>query len=571
MLCIVTEVRNHNESDAKMKNKFKLAHNRLAFSLAGIFCISSTAFAAQPPDAGRTLQEMVPVLSAPENRPGITVAAPEITDGLAGGTQVDVTSVTFSGNTKFTEEVLRGVLGELSGKTYDMAAMKGLANLVSRYYRNHGYPFARAFLPPQPLTDGALRIDITEGCYGAIQAKSEDPRAGNAQSFLSDLQTGAVIESAALERATLILDDQPGFKSSPVVRPGQQTGAGDLDVLVERVSRFSGEVGLDNYGNRYTGNTRGHLDLFANSPFIFGDKVTLRTMLTSENMWMGEVGYSRPLGSSGLRGTVSYNQNYYQLGKEFANLKAHGTAKVSSVGLSYPLVRSQNTNVTLSSNLQEKKLQDIQDVAITQGNKSSLSLPITLNFDRRDTLGGGGVTYGSFSWTHGNLSLDTGLAATDLNTAKTAGNYDKLNLDVSRLQALPANFTLYGRFSAQLTNKNLDSSEGFGLGGPSGVRAYPSGEGYGNEGMLAQLELRYAVNMFAPYVFVDGGNVRINHTPWAAGNNHRSIGGDGFGVRINHKDWNADVSVAWHTYGGIPQSDSNNNTPMAWATLGYKF
>jgi len=139
------------------------------------------------------------------------------------------------------------------------------------------------------------------------------------------------------------------------------------------------------------------------------------------------------------------------------------------------------------------------------------------------------------------------------------------------LQALPANFTLYGRFSAQLTNKNLDSSEGFGLGGPSGVRAYPSGEGYGNEGMLAQLELRYAVNMFAPYVFVDGGNVRINHTPWAAGNNHRSIGGDGFGVRINHKDWNADVSVAWHTYGGIPQSDSNNNTPMAWATLGYKF
>jgi len=38
---------------------------------------------------------------------------------------------------------------------------------------------------------------------------------------------------------------------------------------------------------------------------------------------------------------------------------------------------------------------------------------------------------------------------------------------------------VYGRVSAQWASKNLDSSQKFGLGGPNGVRAYPSGEGYG--------------------------------------------------------------------------------------------
>lgn len=128
-----------------------------------------------------------------------------------------------------------------------------------------------------------------------------------------------------------------------------------------------------------------------------------------------------------------------------------------------------------------------------------------------------------------------------------------------------------GRFSGQLATDNLDSSESFGLGGSSGVRAFPSGEGYGDEGWFSQIELRYQVRSVAPYVFYDHGRVTINQDPWAAGDNTRSIAGVGLGVRFEQSGWKADVNAAWRMLGGDPESDSKKTTPMIGFNVGYKF
>jgi len=81
------------------------------------------------------------------------------------------------------------------------------------------------------------------------------------------------------------------------------------------------------------------------------------------------------------------------------------------------------------------------------------------------------------------------LKANDVNN--TDGSYNKLLLDVARIQSLPADFSLFIRGSVQTSSKNLDSSEGFGIGGMSGVRAYAGDAAFGNIGWLAQTELRY--------------------------------------------------------------------------------
>ncbi len=219
-----------------------------------------------------------------------------------------------------------------------------------------------------------------------------------------------------------------------------------------------------------------------------------------------------------------------------------------------------------------KWLTDEQGAAGTTDKKTSNTLPVTVTFDRRDTLFGGGVTYGMASWTHGIMDLDSGLKAADMTTAHTDGAFDKFNLDAARVQATPlAGLTVYGRFSGQWAADNLDSSEDFGLGGPNGVRAYPTGEAYGDEGWLGQAEIRYAVQDFTPYVFYDRGRIKTNHKPWAAGENKRSIAGAGAGVRYTHAGWSADASAAWRTQGGDPQSDDKNNTPLVWVNVGYAF
>jgi hemolysin activation/secretion protein len=240
--------------------------------------------------------------------------------------------------------------------------------------------------------------------------------------------------------------------------------------------------------------------------------------------------------------------------------------------LSYPLIRSRQSNLSLAVTYQHKQLEDKQGTVGTKSNKTSDVLPLTLQFDHRDTFAGGGISYGSMVFTAGNLDLDNTQKTADTATAQTNGGFQKWNLDVARVQATPMpNLTLYGRVSAQWANKNLDSSEDFGLGGPSGVRAYPGGEGFGDEGWLAQIEARYQIGAFAPYAFIDAGRVTTNHTPWSAATNFRELGGNGVGVRYNDGTWNVDANLAWRNLGGNPTSDTTDRAPRVWVTLGRRF
>jgi hemolysin activation/secretion protein len=551
--------------------RFSLMAASLAVAFPGI------VLAQQQPDAGQILQQQQQAPQLPRTGPAIDVQAPAAAQALQGGAEVTLFSISFSGGSVFNETELLATLGDFSGKSYDLVGLRGLAEQISAHYRAKGFPFARAYIPAQPMTDGKLRIDIVEGHYGKVQVFGDKALVAAAAGFLAPLQTSDVIASAPLERATLILNDQPGITISPIIRPGQELGTGDLDVRVERKPGFSGDVGVDNHGNRYTGEHRVRANLQWDSPFTFGDQLTARVIYSDEDMWLGSLGYSLPLGTSGLRGNIGYAHTYYELAKDFTNLGASGTAKVGSLGVSYPIIRSQKTNLNIVATWQHKKLNDKQRLAATDDSKTSDSLPITLNFDRRDALWGGGITYGSLAYTAGKLKLGGALENTDRTSGQnTRGSFDKLNLDIARVQATPvANLILFGRVSSQWAGKNLDSSESFSLGGTSGVRAYPSGEGNGDEGWLLQLEVRYTIGSYSPYLFHDAGRVRLNAKPGRLTTppnpNHRSLAGEGFGLRYSRSNWDLDANLSWRSHGGKPKSDTSERNPRVWVTARYQF
>lgn len=543
-----------------------------ALSLPSAAGAQIAARTAARPDAGQTLRETE--RTAPALRPdnsGLVIDTPARAPAASGGAAVTIHKIIFDGNNVFSDEELRAAIGPAQNQSLTLAGMKDIAARVTAYYRAHNHPFTRALIPAQNMKDNVLTIQIIEGVYGRITVTGDDARAPAAQEFLSPLHPGAPITGDRLERTTLILDDQPGYSILPVMRPGQNIGMGDLVVELKREKRFGGDIGVDNHGNSYTGRLRAYADFNADSPFMLGDQFRLSTLYTEEDMWYGSAAYNLPLGMSGLRANIAYTHTYYELGRSFAAIDAHGTARVASGGLSYPLLRSQKANAVIGLAYQHKWLNDKIASTNTDDSKFSQSLPLSLSFDLRDTLGGGGVTYGGVSVTPGSLDLDSTLRAVDRATARSHGDFVKYNLDLARLQSLPHGFTAFARISAQAASKNLDSSESFGLGGPSGVRAYPTGEGYGDEGALAQFEIRYRVNQFAPYVFYDIGHVKFNESSWTADDNDRTVAGAGVGLRLEWNGWHADASAAWATQGGDPQSDTRDPSPIVWLRAGYKF
>ena len=559
------------QTKKSMKKQQPPRRNTVAMALGVALCHFSPAAQAQvPPDAGQTLQQLQPPIAAPRESQPLKIQAPLDSAPIApGGAAVILNAVKLSGNSVFSEETLRAALGDVTGKTFDLAGLRGLAQRITDVYQAGGYPFARAILPPQDLANGDLRIEVIEGRYGVVQAQGDDTGlARQATAFLDGLLPGSVIASAPLERAALLLDDLPGIQTSATMRPGTQAGTGDLIVQVARDQRVRGDIGLDNAGSRYTGKNRVRANVDINSPFLLGDQLTVRALLSEEKLWLGSLGYSLPLGTSGLRGNVGYSHTSYELAKEFASLHANGTAKVASAGLSYPILRSQKANLTLIATYQSKDLHDNRDSTQTYESKSSQSMPLALQFDYRDAFDG--ITYGSASWTPGKLKLDAGLTAVD--DYKSNGRFHKVNLDVVRLQSLPAGFNLMAHLSWQQANKNLDSSEKLSLGGASGVRAYPSGEATGDEGGLVQLELRYDAGAYTPYAFMDAGRITVNAKPVAAGDNRRSLSGGGLGLRYQRQAWSADVALAWRSIGGRSLSETNSDPkPRVWLNVEYRF
>ncbi|ROT45060.1 hypothetical protein CHR62_09420 [Pusillimonas sp. NJUB218] len=535
----------------------------LCFSLIGLAHVPAAAQVA--PDAGRVLQEELKQLpTPPRTSKGLDMQPTQSAPAQPGGPQVVVGSITFSGNTVFGSDELLRVLGKVQDQSFDLVGLRSLSDKITQHYQQASYPFARAFIAPQQLVNGgALQIQVVEGRYGRVSADGNPGLTQKAQSYLSGLQSGSLIESSALERTTLLLDDLPGIKITPVIRPGTALGTGDLDIVVDYDKRYQGEVGLDNHGNYYSGQWRTRANLDINSPFALGDQISLRALYTQSHLWLGSANYSIPLGGQGLRANIGYAQTVYSLDNGFEGNE--GVARISGAGLGYALLRSQRSNINLSVSWQHKRLYNSYFFGASTERYHSTTLPVTLGFDHKDSFGGGGVTYGAVTWTQGHLHKDD---------VVRQGSFSKYNLDLVRLQAVTGNVSLFVRFSGQWANKNLDSSESMSLGGASAVRAYPSGEASGDQGWLTQLELRYRLGDFSPYAFYDYGYMKINARPSQVTSPapDETRAGAGVGVRYQAHGLSMDAAIAWRTRGGEPSSDTHADPkPRFWLTMAYAF
>lgn len=534
---------------------------------------SVTVQAQTAPDAGQVIQDTQPRDIEPQ-KPSADIEQPEqpLLETQPGGQAIELTRIQFQGNSVFDHEQLLAQLDTPFDQPKDLAGLRSLANQISQYYRNNGYPFARAYLPQQKLSDGQLTIGILEGRYG--QVKADGQLAQGIQPFLDhSLSQGDLIESDQLERTTLIIGDLPGVKVSPVMRPGSDTGEGNLAMQAQPDKRYNGQLSLDNHGNRYTGTYRAMATINANRLFVLGDEVSLTALYTDEDMWFGSARYALPLGYSGLRGFASFVRTEYELGtSEFESADIAGQVDIASAGAEYPLIRSQRTNLKVSAGFEHKDITDEYGLQNRSPSKKIKAVPITLQFDHRDSLAGGGITYGAITGTVGDLTLESDTEkAQDDTTAETDGRYSKLHLDMARIQYLPYGFSGYVRLAGQWANNNLDSSEGFSLGGPRGIRAYPQGEASGDMGWLAQMEVRYRWQSLTPYAFYDRGRSFQNVDEWDDQENVRDLASAGVGLRLNYQAWSADLSAAWSTQGGEPQSDTKDKTPRVWGRVAYRF
>lgn len=497
----------------------------------------------------------------------------------------------ISGASLIPENDLQALIQDYVGREIGLDEMREAARTVAAHFREQGY-FVRAFLPRQEIRDGVVEIRLVEGRLGDV--KIENPNQVISDERARDTITntqgiGEPLQLQQLERGILLLHDLPGVDVTPTLKPGSKAGESDLALKVEARPLFNASLGYANTGIRAIG-----LNLFsgtvaANNAFGIGDQATLLVQGGSGNVF-GRIGYSLPVGYSGLRVGVSASSLYYELGNEYKYLDASGDAWTGGIWASYPFVRGSRFNLYGITGFDTRRYHNVSLGAVSSDNTLNVGY-VGFNTDYRDKLlGSWGSGFNDFSFT--TVIGDVDLSATRANltadraTARTNGAYQKFNFAFSRLQQLPANVSFWSSFYGQLATRNLNSSEKFSLGGPNGVRAYPVNEALGDEGYLMKFELRYEVYQNVQLIgFIDHGGITLHKELWNGWNslggspNHYTLSGGGVGVNwVEPGNFAINLSVA-QRIGSNPgrnrvngtDNDGSYNTPQFWAQLNKYF
>ncbi|OBV40090.1 ShlB/FhaC/HecB family hemolysin secretion/activation protein [Janthinobacterium psychrotolerans] len=492
---------------------------------------------AQQPTAGSQLQQIPVAPPLPKAAPVIRVQQGDLPAATVGdSTRIKVARLQVTAPPVYTESELVAASGFVPGSELTLAELRNLANRIASHYQTHGYFLAQAYLPAQDIQDGVVQIAVLPGQYGQVQLRNKSNLSdGLAHNILAGLD-GEVIATTPLERRLLLLSDLPGVQVSSTLAPGASLGASDLIVDVLPGARFNGSVDLDNQGNRYTGRNRIGATLNINELAGIGDVATVRAFTSTDGLNYVRAAYQGQAGL--LRLGTAYTHMDYKLGKEFAVLDAKGTAKIASVYGSYPLIRARAGSLYAQLNYDSKDFQDKTASTATVNDKSATIWILNLNGDSKDGAGGGGVNNYSLTYTTGKVDIETPVARQiDALTVKANGSFHKLGLTASRLQSLGEESSLFAIVNAQAASKNLDVSEKMGLGGVGGVRAYPGGEAYGDQGYVLNLELRRNLPAFEAIAgqlqvigFADTGTVKLNRNQWSPGENRRTLSGAGVGL-----------------------------------------
>jgi hemolysin activation/secretion protein len=514
--------------------------------------VKPVALAAQP-DAGTLLQEqrqLLPTLPdrLPRDASPETVQPPLVDRGV----KVHIRGFRFTGRYEgmASEAELQALVRGSVGKELGFAELQQLAAAVTAYLREkRGLLLARAYLPQQDVTEGIIEIAILAGRIDSKVRIDVQPPARIETALLAGIAARAVPAGSparmeGIERAVLLMNDLPGINARASLETGAAPGTTRLVVHAAEGPLVNGLISGDNYGDRHTGDLRATGLVSVNDPFGRGDQLSL-SLTGAERLLQGRAAYAVPLGAGGWTWNAAYTGLAYELGKDLESLKAKGRADTFATGLSYPLLRSRSASLWSGLGLEYLLLTDEANGVRTRDRK----IPVgnaTLTGSFFDAFGGGGLTSASLILTAGRVDLSSLAAhqADDDAGPRTSGDFARGTYSLARLQRLSGRVALFGSLRGQFASGNLDSSQKFILGGPTGVRAYPVGEAPGDEGHALTVETRYDLPYLPAWTatqlvgFFDTGWVKLHHAPWpgaitnATGRNDYWLSGGGVGLNV---------------------------------------
>lgn len=489
----------------------------------------------------------------------------------------------IDGQDVYPEDRLKALLADKKGKKLSFKDIQEGADRITRYFREKGYIVAKTYIPPQDVTAGVVhyRVEIGRFDRPAITNKT-NIRDSAIEKQAQAVKEGEYVTRDKLERAVWLVSDMAGADARVALSKGSQPGTVKLDMTVEPYVGKHGLISADNYGSRAMGYNEYSLDYDFWNSARNGDHLMASISTTGRHMFNWGANYITPLAKDGLKLTVGYNVFSYDMGDEWAMYKGVGTSRVTSLGLDYAIRRSRRHNLYTGIRFEHSEIKDeYRAFDATYGDKNGNALVFSLYGDDQDAAG---MTDWRVDWKLGHINnkafhSDNLYARWMAGDPDTNGDYSKIRGRIERHQNINNRSYLLLSAYGQYAFTPLDSSEHFSLGGPYGVKAYPTSEGSGDSGYITRAEYRWLIPVEAHdqqlqlAFYAEHGGVWIDRNGGNSGSkNHINLQGLGVGIIWQRwQDWFIRADYAWKLGGEDPASDTSHNNGRFWIRGGFYF
>ncbi|MGC1304416.1 MAG: ShlB/FhaC/HecB family hemolysin secretion/activation protein [Caulobacteraceae bacterium] len=416
------------------------------------------------------------------------------------------------------------------GRSMDAKALGQLTDAAAAAYAQTDVALYTILLPNQTFAGGVVRMRVVEGFIQDVQIKA----AGDARRDLPLVRRIAnrmlkerPLRKSTLQRAVLLIRDVPGLSADVQFLRGTVPGAVVLQIELKR-KPFEIGVGANNRGTAELGRTQVEVDLTANSLIRAGDQTRFTVVVPTDidRFQYYALSHSELLTDDGL--TASANIGY--LRTRPASIPLHGSAETAGVALSYPLIRSNVTNLTLTGSVDGVNSDNAlfgQAISDDHTRAVRVAAAYSRTFARITIAASGTASFG----------LDI-LGAEVTSPLLSDQTFKKLNARFGLDAKLTPQWTLRFRSIGQYSGDRLPAVEQMALGGDEFGRAFESAIIIGDSGAAGSAELAYSPKILPSlvkgsevYGFIDGGKLWSQDREIIPAET-QSLSSAGFGARL---------------------------------------
>lgn len=403
---------------------------------------------------------------------------------------IEIKKIKVVGNTLFTPEINK-LTKKYQNKSVTLSELYKLRSAISKLYTDKGYVNSGAYLPPQKIEDGIVRIQVLEGQIETIEITGNkhlsDRYIASRLALSTPIKTEQILERLQLLRLDPLIENVAAELSA-----GVAPGMSRLDIKVDEADAFNIYTSLDNYKSPSVGSNSRNLGLITNNLLQSGDEIKINYS-NSKGGDAFDLGYAIPINAKNSQISFTYGTNSNNVVEDpFTPLDIETKSNFYELNWRQPVISqlSQELALGLSFSRQHSETSVLDypfplSIGADEAGKTNIS---AIKFFQEYTK----RTDKSVLAMRSQFSLGVDLFDATINNNAPDSRFFAWRGQSQWVRQLNEDFLLLLRGDLQLAN-DLVPLEQFRMGGVNSVRGYRRDITLSDSGLFTSAELRIPV------------------------------------------------------------------------------